>query len=635
MPQRAENAKSSMYVQRKLVSIPAPLDLDSDPEFNPGTFVYEPKKRSKRKSKAGGESSPSSPRKRRSDVLGKFESISRSRKRRPMDPDAARQHNPLKEFFDDDLGLQSASDDEVDDENPEDGDSAEERESEPEQPIILKTMVAFMRESKESIPLAQPGHAKAPVDEDSATEPESEPEVAHRSAKRKSPASEQVLPPSKRIKTPCPVDDSETEPESDEESQMTLKTPYQPNISQMEASDSETEPEDEDEMGSNSTFNPRPGFPLAPGQTALGPMILDKHKGIMVPGSINTYLREYQREGVLFFWERYNKGHGGLLGDDMGLGKTIQVISFLSAIMKKHGDERDIDRRRNHVSNLQDGPQWRKRRTLPPANKTWPTCLIIAPTSVVPNWEREFETWGYFEVGSYTGSKKEREDVLTDFKMGRLDVVLTTFEVARRDIALLDDLAWSAVFIDEAHRVKNPKSKITVAFNQFTCLRRFGLTGTTIQNSYMEAWTILDWTNPGRLGTSKQWKGYVVKPLTIGQSASATEEERTKALTVAITVRDKVLPRYFKRRTKDIIKHQLPIKTDEVVFCPLTPVQIAVYRRILDMNPVQNLVNKDQLCDCGSENKRKDCCHPIEKGGVLKYMSILIKISNHLALILP
>lgn len=57
--------------------------------------------------------------------------------------------------------------------------------------------------------------------------------------------------------------------------------------------------------------------------------------------------------------------------------------------------------------------------------------------------------------------------------------MLTTFDVARRDIALLDDLAWSAVFIDEAHRVKNPKSKITMAFNQFTCLRRFGLTGKT------------------------------------------------------------------------------------------------------------------------------------------------------------
>lgn len=73
-------------------------------------------------------------------------------------------------------------------------------------------------------------------------------------------------------------------------------------------------------------------------------------------------------------------------------GKTIQVISFLSAIMKKHGDQRDVDRRRNHVSKLQDGVEWKKYRTLPPADAVWPTCLIIAPSTVVANWEREFET---------------------------------------------------------------------------------------------------------------------------------------------------------------------------------------------------------------------------------------------------
>lgn len=121
-------------------------------------------------------------------------------------------------------------------------------------------------------------------------------------------------------------------------------------------------------------------------------------------------------------------------------GKTIQVISFLSAIMKKHGDRRDVDRRRNYVSKLQDGVEWKKHRTLPPANAAWPTCLIIAPSTVVPNWEREFETvsifgfcesntnqrerfqWGYFEVGSYIGLPTAREEVLTDFKMGRLDI---------------------------------------------------------------------------------------------------------------------------------------------------------------------------------------------------------------------
>ena len=77
---------------------------------------------------------------------------------------------------------------------------------------------------------------------------------------------------------------------------------------------------------------------------------------------------------------------------DHHLGKTIQVISFLSAIMQKRGDILDVDRRRKHVSKLQDGKEWKKYRTLPPANAKWPTCLIIAPSSVVGNWEREFET---------------------------------------------------------------------------------------------------------------------------------------------------------------------------------------------------------------------------------------------------
>lgn len=64
---------------------------------------------------------------------------------------------------------------------------------------------------------------------------------------------------------------------------------------------------------------PRPSFPLAAGQKRLGPMVLDPKKGIMVPGYINTFLREYQREGIHFFYERYAQGRGGLLGDDMGL----------------------------------------------------------------------------------------------------------------------------------------------------------------------------------------------------------------------------------------------------------------------------------------------------------------------------
>jgi SNF2 family DNA or RNA helicase len=95
--------------------------------------------------------------------------------------------------------------------------------------------------------------------------------------------------------------------------------------------------------------------------------------------------------------------------------------------MRKHGDIRDDARRRNYVSDLQDGEQWRKKRVLPKANAKWPTCLIICPAPVVGNWRRELETWGYFEVGLYTDARKERKDVLRDFELGRLDVCTCTF----------------------------------------------------------------------------------------------------------------------------------------------------------------------------------------------------------------
>ncbi|EKM76213.1 hypothetical protein AGABI1DRAFT_63554, partial [Agaricus bisporus var. burnettii JB137-S8] len=383
-------------------------------------------------------------------------------------------------------------------------------------------------------------------------------------------------------------------------------------------------------------LKPRPGFPLAPGQQRQEPLVLDEKTKTEVPASINTYLRDYQREGVIFFWNQYQAGRGGLLGDDMGLrlflyvliGKTIQVISFLSAIMRKSGVIIDKDRRRKHISNLQDLDAWRERRHLPPANDTWPTCLIIAPTTVVHNWERELETWGYFEVGLYNGSRKEREPVLRDFKMG-------SFDIARKDIDLLDTLAWDCVFVDEVHRVKNVWSKLTLALHQFACSRRFGLTGTTIQNSYQEMWTILDWTNPGRLGTSRQWQKYVVKPLTAGQSAAATEEERAQAQMVAVILKTKLLPEFFLRRTKNIIKNQLPNKSDQVVFCPLSQKQAIAYKRLLGMEAVQHLTLREYSCPCGSGRARKSCCHPFVPGDVFRYMSILIKLSNHLALILP
>ncbi|KAF8890663.1 P-loop containing nucleoside triphosphate hydrolase protein [Infundibulicybe gibba] len=572
---------SSTYSIRNSTSIPAPLEIDSDSDFNPGAFVPEPKKKTKRTKGSGASSSNKRRRTTRDDTIRFFNTSVK----------------PSMTGSADDLDLHSASDGENQgtnetkcDEEYESQDEVSSSENEAAKsddppPATLKTLAVL-----------RPGNPKNQQAEDisgtladeSATESESEPEPGPESGMlaRSSPLISST-PESSVSNKHSNVEginaiDSATESDSGEELFHLIK-PSQSN--QKQSCESVTESESEAEIPANPRMRPRPGFPLAPGQTPLGPLILGcAPNTTRVPAAINTYLRDYQREGIKFLWNQYQEGRGGLLGDDMGLvgWKTIQVISFLSAIMGKEGVSTDYHRRRNHVSRLQDGKAWRQRRELPPADATWPTCLIIAPSTVVHNWEREFETWGYFEVGLYNGSQKEREPVLNDFKMGRLDVVLTTFDLAR------------------LHRVKNVSAKITVAFHRFRCERRFGLTGTTIQNSYNEMWTILDWTNPGRLGTARQWHGFVVKPLTAGQSAGSTEEERAKAL--------------------------LPEKTDQVVFCPLTPKQIAAYKRLLSI---------DAPCPCGSQQSRKACCHPFVPGDVFRYTSILIKLSNHLGLILP
>ncbi|TRM60071.1 P-loop containing nucleoside triphosphate hydrolase protein [Schizophyllum amplum] len=391
---------------------------------------------------------------------------------------------------------------------------------------------------------------------------------------------------------------------------------------------------DNESYAIDSKNQPRPSFPNAP--KPMGPHVLDKAAKIYIPNAMNRFLRPYQREGVEFFFRQYKIGRGGVLGDDMGLGKTIQVIAFLSAIMDKSGLKGDRERRHRHVARLQERANWRS--DMPPANATWPTCLVAAPTSVVGNWEREFEKWGYFEVGVYSTAlkKSERADMLRDFKLGRLDVLIVSHALLRRDIDQFDELALSVIFLDEAHLIKRKDAGLTQAMNRFNCQCRFALTGTLIQNSYMEMWAVLDFTNPKQLGHKRHWNRFIAKPLIKGQSASASAEERQRQDEVAEILTKVILPKFFLRRTKDLIKHQLPNKTDEVVFCPLAPLQRKVYKRVLRLPEVQNLIHKDDPCpSCNSGKPRKSCCHAFEPETLFIFMHVLIALANHLALLLP
>lgn len=139
---------------------------------------------------------------------------------------------------------------------------------------------------------------------------------------------------------------------------------------------------------------------------------------VQVPASIAKFLRPYQAEGVKFLHNLYSLDSGGILADDMGLGKTIQVVAFLAALFGKTGTIKD----RSSRSFLQN-------------NKGRKRALIVSPASVLYNWERELQTWGWFDIGIVHGSGTE----LAIKKMGneKFELVLTTYEMCTKEVCII------------------------------------------------------------------------------------------------------------------------------------------------------------------------------------------------------
>ncbi|KAF6767367.1 Helicase, C-terminal [Kalmanozyma brasiliensis GHG001] len=426
---------------------------------------------------------------------------------------------------------------------------------------------------------------------------------------------------------------SQTSDEEDEVS-LAVRAPKQLSKSSIDR----PTPVETSAASSDNAHGQKPPFPIPPELGSIGPLSLAP--GIEVPQSINRFLRSYQREGVGFLYKSYAEGRGALLGDDMGLGKTIQVIAFLSAIMGKTGREEDADRRIEAVRSDRQGSGYHR------ANGIWPTCLIICPSSVIDNWRLELDTWGYFEHAAFSGSRAK--DALESFRRGRLDILITSHETASLSIEQLRDLDLSCVLIDEAHKLKNPMSQMTKAMQTFKCKARFALTGTAIQNTYRELYTLADWTNPGLLGTVKEWITEIEEPLKHGQRRGADPERIADARTRAEKLVKNVLPIFFLRRTKALIADQLPSKFDKIVFCPLTPTQLDVYKRILSEEEVDLMKRHADPCDCGRLDpdtglayRRQNCCFKRDSKGeswsknMLKYIYLLQKCSNHVALVFP
>ncbi|MDG1957818.1 MAG: DEAD/DEAH box helicase [Candidatus Binatia bacterium] len=266
----------------------------------------------------------------------------------------------------------------------------------------------------------------------------------------------------------------------------------------------------------------------------------------MAPG-LNADLRPYQLTGLAWLQFLAELELGGILADDMGLGKTVQTLALLN---------------------------WRKHR-----DGQAPT-LVVAPTSVAPNWIREAKkfTPGINGVLLHGAERHERyEDV------GTSDMVVTTYALLRRDVDRLKDIPFRYVVLDEAQHIKNHTAATTAAAKALSAEARLGLTGTPVENRLLELWSILDFANAGMLGTWRNFSRRYERPVTeavieAGENRAAPSPARSEE---AAALRARIRP-FVLRRTKQEVQSDLPAKVETDVVVQLTPEQRKAYAALAE-----------------------------------------------------
>ncbi|GAX37172.1 DEAD/DEAH box helicase [Nodularia sp. NIES-3585] len=261
---------------------------------------------------------------------------------------------------------------------------------------------------------------------------------------------------------------------------------------------------------------------------------------LATPANFQGQLRPYQERGAawLAFLERW--GLGACLADDMGLGKTIQLIAFLLHLKEQDALEN-------------------------------PT-LLVCPTSILGNWEREIKKFApSLKVLQHHGDKRLKGKAFVE-AVKKHDVIITSYSLVHRDVKYLQSVDWQTVVLDEAQNVKNPEAKQSQAVRELKSTFRIALTGTPVENKLQELWSILDFLNPGYLGNRQFFQRRFAMPIEkYGDTASLNQ------------LRDLVQP-FILRRLKtdrDIIQ-DLPEKQEMTVFCGLAAEQAALYQQVVE-----------------------------------------------------
>lgn len=259
------------------------------------------------------------------------------------------------------------------------------------------------------------------------------------------------------------------------------------------------------------------------------------------PDSFRGTLRPYQLEGISWLLFLRECGLGGCLADDMGLGKTIQMITYLLHLKVRQDADDGIEA---------SSPS-----------------LLICPTSVVGNWQKELQRFApELRVYLHYGPARSKGAAFAESIRG-YDLVLTTYTLSHLDEAELTTVAWESICIDEAQNIKNAYTKQASSIRKLTGRHRIALTGTPIENRLTELWSIFDFLNPGYLGTVRDFTHNYVNAI-----------ERTQDPELIAKVQRLIRPFLLRRVKKDpSIQLDLPDKYEYKTFVSLTSEQATMY----------------------------------------------------------
>ncbi|XP_051550462.1 SWI/SNF-related matrix-associated actin-dependent regulator of chromatin subfamily A member 5 isoform X3 [Myxocyprinus asiaticus] len=284
----------------------------------------------------------------------------------------------------------------------------------------------------------------------------------------------------------------------------------------------------------------------------------------------NGALRDYQIRGLNWMISLYENGINGILADEMGLGKTLQTIALLGYL--------------KHYRNI-PGPH-----------------MVLVPKSTLHNWMNEFKRWvPTLKAVCLIGDKDERAAFIRDVMMpGEWDVCVTSYEMVIREKSVFKKFNWRYLVIDEAHRIKNEKSKLSEIVREFKTTNRLLLTGTPLQNNLHELWSLLNFLLPDVFNSASDFDSWFDTNNCLGDQKLV---ERLHA----------VLRPFLLRRIKAEVERSLPPKKEVKIYLGLSKMQREWYTRILmkDIDILNSAGKMDKMRLLNILMQLRKCCnHP-------------------------